>query len=83
MVSYHSYHSLHEILRFSAYFDRTFILFMDHSPGHGTMTSHPKWRSADQLLENIHFVSDYSISRFVYAFLFHNSLTIILSEHNV
>ena len=33
-------------------------LFMNHSPGHVTMTSHPKWRLTDRLLENIHFLSD-------------------------
>ena len=32
-----------------------------HVPGHVTMTSHPKWRSTDWLLGNIHFLSDYSI----------------------
>ena len=56
---------------------------MNHSPGHVTMMSQLKWRSTDQSFENSHFLSDYSISRFVYAFLFHNSLIIILSEHNV
>ena len=44
-------------------------LFTNHSPGHVTMTSQLKWRSTDRLFEN-HFLSDYSISRFVYAFLF-------------
>ena len=47
------------------------------------MMSHPKWRSTDRLLENSHFLSDYSISRFVYAFILHNSLSIIVSEHTV
>ena len=36
------------------------------------MMSYLKWRSTDRLFENIHFLSDYSISSFVYAFLFHN-----------
>ena len=58
-------------------------LFANLSPGHVTMTSHPKWRSTDRLSENIHFHGDYSISRFVYAFLLHNSFSIIMSEHNV
>ena len=75
-------HSFHEILSFTTYIDRNFELFTNHSPGHVT-TSHPKWRSTDRLSENIHFLSDYSISRCVYAFLFHNSVIVILSEHNV
>ena len=54
-----------------------------YSPGHMTMTSHPKWRSTDRLFENIYFLSDYCIPRSVYAVLFHDSSCIILSEHNV
>ena len=72
-------HSFYEILRFTAYIDGIFELFTNHSPGHVTMTSHPKWRSTDRLSENIHFHGDYSISRFVYAFLLHNSFSIIMS----
>ena len=37
--------------------------FTNHSPGYVTMTSHPKWRSTDRLVENIHFLSDYSMHR--------------------
>ena len=37
-------------------------LFTNNSVGHVTMASHPKWRSTDWLFENIHFLSDYSIS---------------------
>ena len=68
-------HFFHEILRFTAYIDRNFELFTNHSPGH-VMMSHPKWRSTDRLSENIHFLSDYRIPTGVYAFPFHNSFSI-------
>ena len=43
-----------------------FGLFTNHSPGHVTMASHPKWRSTDRLVENIHFLSHYSMPRSVF-----------------
>ena len=57
-------HSFHEILCFTALFDRNFELYTNHSPGHMTMKSHPKWKSTDRLKENIHFLCEYIYSRF-------------------
>ena len=88
----HFYRHYNSNLRFSFILSMKFFVspriltvfwaFTNHSPGHVTMTSQLKWRSTDWLFENSHFLSDYSISRFLYSFLFHNSLIFILSEHN-
>ena len=59
-------HSFHEILHFTAYFDRILGAFYDSFTRSRDDDVTSKMEVIDRLAENINFLIDYSISRFVF-----------------